>query len=129
MRPVYCWIALLLTVLLVATVVPRFLKARPQGSLIRCEAGMKNIATALGMYAHDNGAKYPTTLQKLPEGSYLRQIPTCPAAGSDTYSQTYHSTARVVAGHDTFQFYCKGHNHDMPPNHPRYDSDTGLILR
>jgi len=52
-----------------------------------CKSNLKNIATALEMYATDNRGRYPTGLDQLlqPPTPYLKQIPTCPAAGRSTY--------------------------------------------
>ncbi len=56
-------------------------------SLGRTLHSLKKIATALEMYTTDNAGRYPTSLSALAKyGMYLRTIPTCPAAGCDTYS-------------------------------------------
>lgn len=121
-----------------------FLKARAQGQLTACKSNEKNIATALEMYASDFQGYYPSNLNKLiskdPHLSYLRSIPTCPAAGKDTYSATYKytvakrdpKTGKVISGADNFSFYCAGHSHKDAggtPNKPAYDSMNGLIDR
>ena len=64
-------------------------------------------------------------------GNYFKRIPTCPAAGSDTYSlgyQTAHNPER-------FSFCCVGNNHAESyarfstscDNFPRYSSEAGLV--
>ncbi|MBX3166038.1 MAG: hypothetical protein KF760_01455 [Candidatus Eremiobacteraeota bacterium] len=107
--------------------VPNFIKARSQGQLTACKSNEKNIATALEMYASDNAGVYPTDLKPLISGNYLRLIPTCPAAGKDTYSESY----QVETKPDTFSFYCKGHNHGnlLPADLPAYNAEMGLIDR
>lgn len=122
-----------------------FLKARAQGQFTACKSNTKNLATALEMYASDNGGQYPVSLSKLvssnPASAYLRMIPTCPAAGKDTYSSTYKmkNARRDKAGRivdpkstDTFSFHCAGPNHkaaDAPADRPAYDTNQGLIDR
>lgn len=121
-----------------------FLKARSQGQLTACKSNEKNIATALEMYASDFGGLYPANLailtNKNPKFAYLRTIPTCPAAGKDTYSATYKmsaakrdpKTGKALSGVDRFTFHCSGHHHkaaDGPANKPAYDSETGLMER
>lgn len=105
--------------------VPNFIKARGQGQLTACKSNEKNIATALEMFASDNGGKYPADLKPLITGNYLRTIPTCPAASKDTYSESY----VVQAKPDSFSFYCSGLNHSpmLPANLPGYNAEMGLI--
>lgn len=107
--------------------VPNFMKARGQGQLTACKSNEKNIATALEMYASDNGGKYPADLKPLTTGNYLRTIPTCPSASRDTYSESY----RMQTAPDVFSFYCSGLNHSpmLPANLPGYNAERGLIDR
>lgn len=91
------------------------------------------------MYAHDNAGAYPTSLARLAQGNYLKLVPTCPAAGTDSYSPSYRFTAakrarngQILAGSDSFSFHCHGNNHakiGARANHPAYDSASGLEER
>lgn len=102
-----------------------FQKARGRGQLTACKSNEKNIATALEMYASDNGGRYPASLAPLTP-NYLRRIPTCPAAREDTYTQTY----QVQAQPDLYTFYCQGHHHsESSENFPQYSAMQGLIER
>lgn len=97
----------------------------PMGASVQCKTNLKNLATALEMYATDNVGRYPKDI-KILSPMYLKQIPTCPAAGRDTYSSTY----SVRESPDAFTIYCKGHNHGqmgIPEDYPLYDSNRGLI--
>lgn len=106
-----------------AMLIPNFVESRSAGQLTACKSNEKNIATALEMYCVDNAGLYPPELKKLTEGSYLRTMPTCPAAGIDTYSGSYERNSKA----DAFSFCCYGHNHPaIPSDHPRYDSVHGL---
>jgi hypothetical protein len=106
-----------------AILLPNFIHARSQGQLTACKSNEKNIATALEMWSSDNSGRYPQSLKQLTP-NYLRTIPTCPAAGRDTYTATY----KVEAKPDHFYFFCQGHSHqDAPVDRPAYDSNTGLI--
>jgi hypothetical protein len=106
-----------------AVLVPNFVRARSQGQITACKSNEKNIATALEMWSSDNAGRYPQNLKQLTP-NYLRTIPTCPAAGRDTYSPTY----KVEAKPDHFYFFCQGHSHQSGPvDRPAYDSNTGLI--
>lgn len=127
-------IVIAIIAILAAILVPNFLKARAQGQLTACKSNCKNIATALEMYSSDNGGRYPTTGQlgaKLTGGSYLKLVPTCPAAGTDTYSTPYSSTQTP----DSFSFYCNGDNHKKAytgftassVNFPQYSAESGLL--
>jgi hypothetical protein len=109
---------------------PRGVKSRAQGQLTACKSNCKNLATALEMYASDNRGHYPAQLSMLTQGNYLKMIPTCPAAGSDTYLGSY----RTHTNPDRFSFFCQGNNHSKayagfsPPydNFPQYTSEIGL---
>ncbi|MBT9585126.1 DUF3352 domain-containing protein [bacterium] len=114
------------TAVVAAILVPNFIRARSQGQLTACKSNEKNIATALEMYSTDNGGAYPTDLKPLITGNYLRHIPTCPAAGQDTYTQTYQMTAKP----DVYSFYCTGEHHKgagTPAGYPQYNAEQGLI--
>ena len=113
---------------LAAILVPNFLKPNHQGSLTACKSNCRNLATALEMYASDNGGYYPQTLSELLPGHYLKIIPTCPMAGRDTY------TDYVADGKKNLSFSCVGNNHanayfsDKPcDNYPRYTAEQGLV--
>lgn len=105
-------------------------RPRPAG-LTMCKANCKNLATALEMWASDHGGHYPPSLDALVYCNYLKTLPTCPAAGSDTYSATYGSRRKP----DTFSFCCLGNNHaraytgfsGSSDNYPRYKAELGLI--
>jgi type IV pilus assembly protein PilA len=127
-------IVIAIIAILAAILVPNFLKARAQGQLTACKSNCKNIATALEMYSSDNGGRYPTTAsldQSLTAGNYLKLIPTCPAAGSNTYSATY----AVTQTPDAFSYNCAGNNHGKAytgfnadsSNYPQYDAEQGLL--
>lgn len=103
------------------------LQACCQGQLTGCKSNMKNIATALEMYASDNGGHYPRRLEGLVERGYLKKLPTCPAARAMTYLNY-----RATQTPDAFSFACSGNNHWMAgdgkkstENYPDYDTDQG----
>lgn len=90
-----------------------------------CGSNLKNMATACEMYSTDNEGHYPTSLSQLVPG-YMKTIPTCPAAGKDTYSSSYSSASNP----DMFTLYCSGNNHkevNAGENYPQYNSAQGLI--
>jgi hypothetical protein len=106
---------LLFTLLLLGVLL--ILRARSLGQASACASNLKNISTACEMYSTDHAGQYPTTLQDLIP-NYLRTIPTCPAAGVDTYSAnfwihegryavcctgTFHRSAGELANHPAFE--------------------------
>jgi hypothetical protein len=96
--------------------------AREQGQLTACQSNLKNIGTACEMYSTDHAGRYPKTLAELVP-DYLQAIPTCPAAGSDTYSSTY----KASTGPDRFELACSGNHHKQRrDNLPAYNSVAGL---
>lgn len=94
-------IVIAIIAILAAILVPNFIKARAQGQLAACKSNLKNIATALEMYATDNDGRYPGAIAIgtfTPD--YLRTVPTCPAA-TTTYTYTKNTT-----GADAFTVWC-----------------------
>jgi hypothetical protein len=67
-------------------------RMRPQGQLTACRSNLRNIGLALEEYACDHGGVYPQTLLQLTP-QYLTSVPTCPAAGKDTYSRKFVSSS------------------------------------
>lgn len=99
---------------------------RMQGRLTACKSNLKNLATGLEMWASDHAGRYPAALDLLLVGNYLKSLPTCPAAGRNTYSPTYRRKGKG------FELSCGGcHHHDAgldQPDYPRWDSDQGLLV-
>jgi prepilin-type N-terminal cleavage/methylation domain-containing protein len=89
-------IVIAIIAILAAILVPNFIRARAQGQLTSCESNEKNSGTAFEMYSTDNSGHYPQSTgtggMTLLTPNYLKIIPTCPAAGTDTYSSTYSYT-------------------------------------
>lgn len=84
-----------------------------------CKSNLKNMATALEMYASDNAGRYPLGLEALPAGYYLKLIPSCPTQAVYGYEMT--------ALPDRFTLTCKG-THPQS-GYPQYSSDQGLLDR
>lgn len=102
------------------------------GQLTVCKSNCRNLATALEMYASDNDGYYPDRLEPaLMQGNYLKSIPTCPAAGKATYSESYHTYKH----RNHFRFSCSGNNHGKAytgfnaasEDFPTYDAEQGLL--
>ena len=60
--------------------------SRLEDQLHVCNSNLQNIVTAANMYARNNKNVYPRDLDTLVTASYLETIPTCPAAGQQTYT-------------------------------------------
>ena len=120
------------SIILMMIVIPNFLKARESGSLACCESNIKNIATALEMYAVDNEGAYPPSLEYLIKNTsdgawYMKTLPVCPVSKSGySYSvnrdnQNYTIWCTIVEAHI---------NAGLPPlaSYPQYTPAQGLIL-
>ena len=122
-------IVIAIIAILAAILVPNFLRARAQGQFTQCQSNCKNIGTALEMYSTDNAGHYPETDMEgdlTPE--YLKIIPTCASAATDTYTATYTSDLNP----DVYTFWCSGDNHivlGVPTDFPQYNSISGLSAR
>lgn len=126
-----CLCMFMVVPILAAILVPNFIRARAQGQLTACKSNEKNIGTALEMWSTDNSGHYPDSLSALTP-NYLRMIPKCPAAESDTYSASYeHEPPKDEKGYGTYSFCCKGDNHQgarIAPDNPSYNSMEGLVV-
>jgi prepilin-type N-terminal cleavage/methylation domain-containing protein len=119
-------IVIAIIAILAAILVPNFIRARAQGQLTACKSNLKNIGTACEMYSTDSAGRYPATgagfFNLTP--NYLKTIPTCASAGTNTYS--YFSASNP----DAYTFFCSGMNHSAagePVNYPQYNSTQGLV--
>ncbi|MGV8119115.1 MAG: serine/threonine protein kinase [Candidatus Xenobiia bacterium LiM19] len=118
----YLLIPLIITLLLGASMASNFMRARGDGLLTACTSNLKNIGTAMEMYAHDNRGFYPRKLDDLTP-QYLKTLPSCPVADKLTYH--YVSVTEPVP---CYTVYCRGKYHT--PFHgtdmPEYDAVQGL---
>lgn len=115
--------------LVMAAMIPSYLRNPDQSKLSTCESQIKNLATAIEMYSSDWKGDGPETLQHLtPE--YLRTIPLCPAGKGVPYG--YSITVRDKAGHAKgWEISCQSKGHSrvgIPDGYPRYNSKEGLLL-
>lgn len=100
--------------ILVAILVPNFMRARAQAQTAACEANLKEIATALELYQTDHQT-YPnvTSLTNVTNleaniGSYLRQTPIDPVQPTTDYQ---YSVAGYNTGNASYTIVCPG-GHD-----------------
>lgn len=96
-----------------------------------CQSNLKNIATALFLYAETHEGSYPNELAELIP-TYLKAVPSCVSAEADTYSSGYQRIPAKGEQPDLFRLVCSGYHHekaDLGPNLPGYDSEQGLIER
>lgn len=120
-------IVIAIVAILASILLPSFVRTRAMTQLTGCKSNLKNIATALEAYSADHGGHYPPALAGITP-NYIKTIPPCPAASSDTYSSSYTSSLNP----DVYQFFCEGTVHDalsVPADYPRWDSGSGLDER
>ena len=119
-------IVIAIIAILAAILVPNFLRARARSELTVCTSNLKNIASGIEMYSTDNSGRYPSSLS-LVAPRYIKKIPFCPVAGSDSYSTSFTSSTAP----DTYEIYCDGTFHlgFAPADYPRYDPTRGLVDR
>ncbi|MGD0969374.1 MAG: prepilin-type N-terminal cleavage/methylation domain-containing protein [Candidatus Aquilonibacter sp.] len=100
--------------ILVAILVPNFMRARAQAQTAACEANLKEIATALEEYQTDHEA-YPdvtsatnVTSTEPNLGQYVRQTPIDPVNPTGYYQ---YQVANYNAGNASYTIICPG-QHD-----------------
>lgn len=94
-------------------------RAKEMSLFAACKSNLKNLATALEMYATDHNGHYPKQLQ---EGvpNYLKELPSCPTTKAE-YSYTLNADA------NKYELVCRGKHEGLPLGYPRYKSDKGLL--
>jgi len=124
--------------ILVAILVPNFMRARAQAQTAACEANLKEIATALELYQTDHeqypDAPSPTNVTSTDTnlGQYLRQTPIDPVAPSGFYQ---YQVANFSSGNASYTIICPG-QHDpatltaiggaSSAEHIQYSSNAGF---
>ncbi|MCA9792250.1 MAG: hypothetical protein KC910_10665 [Candidatus Eremiobacteraeota bacterium] len=119
------WAFAFATVLLVCVfagrvISPNMQRYHAQGELAGCRANLEHLAQALEAFHRDRG-NYPASLDELLDG-YLKAVPDCPAAGTETYRAGYQLEG------DGFVLACHGHHHgnsQLGPDYPQYSSKLG----
>lgn len=98
-----------------------------------CQENLRQIGTAMEMYATHASGKYATSIDALvPE--YLPSIPICPKAGQDTYSPGFRMGPDAPGNSRKLQdFYavcCSGDHHQdvgLSFDSPSYDAAFGAL--
>ena len=112
--------------LMLAVVRPmEWYRYRALGQLTACESNLRNIGTALEMYSMDHEGRFPRSLVGLTP-NYLKKVPTCPACGSDTYSEGLADLSRP----DAYTVMCTGSSHrraGLRENFPQYSATQGVV--
>jgi type IV pilus assembly protein PilA len=128
-------IVIAIIAILAAILVPNFLKARAQGQLAACESNLKNIATALEMYATDFSGDYPAGALTLltstaTGGAYMKAIPNCPSVTTAPYDYTSNASP------DNFTLTCGAATAHIATgtvcttaNWPQYTPGEGIKLK
>lgn len=119
---------------LVLLLTPTGCRLSAQGSTPACKSNLKNIGTAMEMYSIDWNGKYPAGGKSQLTPNYLKTIPECPAAGTDTYRMALGPSApyNTKSYEDYYFIECQGRSHvpfDIPQNYPQYTCLVGLIER
>jgi len=120
-------IVIAIIAILAAILIPNFIRSRAQGQYSACVSNLRNISTALQMYAHDNAGHYAGALATITPG-FIKTIPTCPSVGFNTYTGGY-SSASVP---DAYTVVCSGSNHGALGKltaFPQYNATQGLVER
>jgi len=105
---------------------PGVKKSKQESNLSLCFNNIKRITVQLDNYRKDHG-KYPETLKELLP-NYFKNLPTCPEANEDTYSEGY----QVNSDGQAFTLFCRGNYHsdvNTPPNFPAYYSSEGIVRK
>lgn len=85
-----------------------------------CRRNLACISYAVSNYSVAHDGHLPVGLEQV-FPRYVSEIPTCPAAGIDTYTGGY------AAAGKRYTIYCSGHNHAplAPANFPQFGAEVG----
>lgn len=123
--------------ILVAILVPNFIRARAQAQTAACEANLKEIATVLELYQTDHqqypaGNNTPVTIADTDLAAYLKQNPVDPVNPGGAYQFT---VTNAGTGNPSYTIVCPG-QHDpgtmaaiggaTGTTHIQYSSDNGF---
>lgn len=111
--------------ILAAILVPNLRRAIVKTEAVGCKSNLKNLATAITLYANDNDHMYPPDLTKIIPYNFAR-MPTCQSTSTDTYTTGY----SVSTDYRSFTLVCKGTNHSKygyGADEPYYSSSEGLM--
>ena len=120
-------IVIAIIAILASVLIPSFVRARGMSQLAGCKSNLKNIATSLEAYSVDHNGHYPNDMVLLTP-NYIKTLPVCPAAASNTYTASYVFSLNP----DTYDFECRGTNHaalGVAANYPQWHSRSGLQER
>ncbi|MCL5773525.1 MAG: DUF3352 domain-containing protein [Firmicutes bacterium] len=87
-----------------------------------CQMNLKNISTALEMWADDHNGSYPGNLQDVESTEYLHKLPVCPAKGVYKY--------RHISNPEGYYIECSQNAHaniGVSGNFPAYSSEDGIL--
>ena len=96
----------------------------------QCGRYLTNIGASLMLWSEDHSATYPESLRQLVP-DYLDEVPECPAARADTYSQGYRVDKGTVDGasDEGFILFCSGHHHpELQADKPSFQAEGGLDM-
>lgn len=83
---------------------PLWQRGRSSGGATACRNNLRVLAFGLTQYAQTHQGRYPKNLSQL-QPDYLRQIPSCPQTGLDTYGY------QVPLDGSHFRVFCRGEHH------------------
>jgi len=130
-------VTIIIFTLLSSILVPNFLKARASGHLCLCESQIKDLATALEVYATENNGLYPEGFYKLLEISknknpYMSKIPDCKKSNPSHGGKNL-TSYKYIRSDDckNFTMWCIQNHIDcgMKEGYPQYNPYQGLIIR
>ena len=124
-------VAIAIVLFLSGNIVANFVRARSSSQVGACHSNLKNIGTAMEMYATDWSGKYPASLELLTP-NYLKTIPECPAVGWVTYRAQFNQGCQwnTADFQDYYVVWCDGESHsyqDVPDGFPFYDGIRGMV--
>lgn len=126
-------LASLIVAALAAVITPNFIRCVNRGPVTACKSNLKNIATALDIFAEQNEGRYPDNLAELAP-DILKTLPECSSAQYQTYRVTFGPRApfNTEKAEHYYLLECTGRNHEpfnLPADYPKYSSLEGILVK
>jgi len=86
-------VVVLIIAILVAIAIPLYTKSQENAQRSACKANLRTLMGSIAQYMSENG-EYPTGLETLAGGGYIKSVPTCP---TDKKAYNYDSKTGTVS--------------------------------
>lgn len=93
-------VVVLIIAILVAIAIPLYTKSQENAQRSACKANLRTLMGSIAQYASEHNGSYPSSLNDLQSGGYIKSVPKCPTGKDYTYNATTGDVTCSVTGHN-----------------------------